>query len=321
MPSAIEAKRYLRFPAARPPLPRWRRVARNLAGIALAGPAMVAGSVLGTPGMDRRRRCVALGLRALGGGHARTAFDLIANPMDSFRYFELDFALDAVRGRTIATYLDVSSPRLVPLMILDDRPALVGDLINPIADDLADTRAMAETLGLAPRARLRPVLLEDGGFAPGSYDLVTCISVLEHIPDDAAAIRQMWDVLRPGGTLVVTVPCAREACEEYTDLDEYRLFEGKDGMVFWQRYYDEAVLAERLWSVTGRPDRMTVFGEVAPGAYDRNVTQKRTDPAYPYWREPIMMGREFRRYPGLGDLPGMGVVGMRFTKPLEGAHG
>jgi SAM-dependent methyltransferase len=38
------------------------------------------------------------------------------------------------------------------------------------------------------------------------FDTVTIIDVLEHIEDDRAQIRQIYNVLRPGGQLVVLVP-------------------------------------------------------------------------------------------------------------------
>jgi SAM-dependent methyltransferase len=40
----------------------------------------------------------------------------------------------------------------------------------------------------------------------GGYDLVTCLSVLEHIPDHAAAVRTMLALLAPGGHLVLSFP-------------------------------------------------------------------------------------------------------------------
>jgi SAM-dependent methyltransferase len=43
-------------------------------------------------------------------------------------------------------------------------------------------------------------------FATGRFDLVLCSHVLEHIPDDAAAIAEIARVLRPGGRAVVMVP-------------------------------------------------------------------------------------------------------------------
>lgn len=38
------------------------------------------------------------------------------------------------------------------------------------------------------------------------WDLVLCSHILEHIPDDHAAMREMFRILRPGGLLLVIVP-------------------------------------------------------------------------------------------------------------------
>jgi SAM-dependent methyltransferase len=43
-------------------------------------------------------------------------------------------------------------------------------------------------------------------FADGEFDRVVAAEVLEHIPDDTTAIAELARVLRPGGTLAVTVP-------------------------------------------------------------------------------------------------------------------
>ncbi len=40
-----------------------------------------------------------------------------------------------------------------------------------------------------------------------SLDLVVAFDVLEHIPDDAAAARELLRVLRPGGEALIAVPC------------------------------------------------------------------------------------------------------------------
>lgn len=49
----------------------------------------------------------------------------------------------------------------------------------------------------------------DGGptpFAVEEFDIVVVIDFLEHIPGDAAFIRELFRILRPGGTLILNVP-------------------------------------------------------------------------------------------------------------------
>ena len=42
--------------------------------------------------------------------------------------------------------------------------------------------------------------------ADASYDVVMAHHVLEHIPDDRRAMREMFRILRPGGLAILTVP-------------------------------------------------------------------------------------------------------------------
>jgi len=41
-----------------------------------------------------------------------------------------------------------------------------------------------------------------------SYDWVTAIEVLEHLPDPGNALKQLWKLLKPGGGLFLTTPNA-----------------------------------------------------------------------------------------------------------------
>ena len=43
-------------------------------------------------------------------------------------------------------------------------------------------------------------------FADGEFDRIVAAEVLEHIPADIQAIQELVRVLRPGGTMAVTVP-------------------------------------------------------------------------------------------------------------------
>ena len=43
-------------------------------------------------------------------------------------------------------------------------------------------------------------------FADASADIVTALDVIEHIEDDRRAVAEMLRILKPGGTMVITVP-------------------------------------------------------------------------------------------------------------------
>ena len=48
--------------------------------------------------------------------------------------------------------------------------------------------------------------VEDMPFPDNTFDVVTCLDVIEHTPDDRASLRELYRVTKPGGALVVTVP-------------------------------------------------------------------------------------------------------------------
>jgi SAM-dependent methyltransferase len=58
-------------------------------------------------------------------------------------------------------------------------------------------------------------------FADGSFDRIIASEVLEHIPDDEQAMTELARVLRPGGTMAVTVPRAGPELVNWALSDEY----------------------------------------------------------------------------------------------------
>jgi glycosyltransferase involved in cell wall biosynthesis len=50
-----------------------------------------------------------------------------------------------------------------------------------------------------------------------SFDTVVCLNVVEHVQDDVGALRNVWNVLEPGGRAIVLVPCGPNL---YGSLDE-----------------------------------------------------------------------------------------------------
>jgi SAM-dependent methyltransferase len=85
-------------------------------------------------------------------------------------------------------------------------------------------------------------------FPDGTFDRVIASEILEHIPDDVAAMSELARVLRPGGTMAVTVPrCGPEAIN-WALSDEYHDTPG--GHV---RIYRRSTLERRLRSTGLQP--------------------------------------------------------------------
>lgn len=62
------------------------------------------------------------------------------------------------------------------------------------------------TEGYAYADNVRNMDVTDLPFAADHFDLVICNHVLEHVPDDARAMREILRVLKPGGHAVLQVP-------------------------------------------------------------------------------------------------------------------
>ena len=78
-------------------------------------------------------------------------------------------------------------------------------------------------------------------FADATFDRVIAAEVLEHIPADTGAMAELARVLRPGGTMAVTVPRWFPELVNWALSDQYHSVEG--GHV---RIYRRSTLVERL---------------------------------------------------------------------------
>jgi glycosyltransferase involved in cell wall biosynthesis len=86
------------------------------------------------------------------------------------------------------------------------------------------------------------------------FDTLMCVNVLEHTVDDVAALRRAYDLVGPGGKIIVYVPAGRS------------LFGPLDQGVGHQRRYDENELVEKLGSAGFVVDDVSfqnVMGKVA----------------------------------------------------------
>lgn len=293
----------------------------RLKGILLSPLYLVMTHIAGAPGIGFHLRCIATGTSLLLTRRAtlKTCYHLLFSPMDSTRYFEFHEVWKSVTGFAFTRYLDVSSPRLMPLFLLKSARVATAELINPDPSDLRETEQLANALGLKSRCRFFKGILDNAGFTPSSFDLITCLSVLEHIPEDKAVLKTMWSLLRPGGKLILTLPCRAQPLEQYISHNQYGVLNpGDDGYTFWQHYYDRERLESSIYSVTGMPARIAVYGEKKCGLFFRNASMKRLlGSLYPFWREPYMMATEYQSFPSVDKLPGEGVVMLEFIKPGE----
>jgi ubiquinone/menaquinone biosynthesis C-methylase UbiE len=100
--------------------------------------------------------------------------------------------LDVATGTGRLPYFLLSEPefdgRVVGLDASAGMLAQAGRKLAPFGERAALVRQMAEALP----------------FADATFAAVTCLEALEFLPDDAAALREMARVLRPGGVLLVT---------------------------------------------------------------------------------------------------------------------
>ncbi len=103
--------------------------------------------------------------------------------------------------------------------------------------------------------------LLDIDYPDAHFDFVLCNHVLEHIPDDGKAMTEMYRVLRPGGTLLVTVPIneSLEQTYENPDVTDARQREEHFGQWDHVRYYGMDI-ADRLRAV-GFAVSMERYGE------------------------------------------------------------
>ncbi len=274
---------------------------------------------LGTPGIGIQIRCSFLGIslfisRKLS---LKECHRLICIPLDSTRYFEFNETLKRINKIQFSSYLDISSPRILPLILIKKNKNIFAHLINPDQKDLEQTKQLYNAIGLESRCYFDNNTIEKISITNGKqFDLITCISVLEHIPEDKKAFEMMWSLLSLGGSLILTLPCMAHPQEQYINRSEYGVLNpGHDGYTFWQRYYDPQRIESIIYNIAGKPINSVVFGEKEAGLFFKNANLKRSSGIlYPFWKESYMMGKEYQLFKSISQLPGEGVILLEFRK-------
>ena len=112
--------------------------------------------------------------------------------------------------------------------------------------------------------------LEELPWDADTFDLITCLDVIEHTPDDRVTLTELERVTRPGGWLLVTVP-AYQALWSQHDEDNHHFRR-------YSRRMLHAAAQESGWTVR----RLTSFNSLllAPAAAVRVAQRWRTTTDY-----------------------------------------
>ncbi len=109
---------------------------------------------------------------------------------------------------TVGTVLDVGSGighwSALVASVLAPRAKVIGVERDLRSVERAQQRACEH--GLADRLQFLVGVAQELPFEDGTFDLVTCQTLLIHVPDVAAVIGEMRRVTRPGGLIIVAEP-------------------------------------------------------------------------------------------------------------------
>jgi SAM-dependent methyltransferase len=143
---------------------------------------------------------------------------------------------------------------------LVDYGSVSGIELNP------DAAAVARRRGPAPDGfDVHVGRLEDLPFEDATFDLITCLDVIEHTPDDRATLLSLRRVCKPGGWLLVTVPAYQALWSRHDEANHHF------------RRYNRRMLRTVGLTAGWQVERLTSFNSVllAPAAAVRLAQRRR----------------------------------------------
>jgi SAM-dependent methyltransferase len=107
--------------------------------------------------------------------------------------------------------------------------------------------------------------LEELPYDDAAFDLITCLDVIEHVPDDVTALVELRRVARPGGWLLVTVPAYQALWSHHDEANHH------------YRRYSRASLRGAAHSAGWQIERVSSFNSLllAPAAAVRLAQRRR----------------------------------------------
>jgi 2-polyprenyl-3-methyl-5-hydroxy-6-metoxy-1,4-benzoquinol methylase len=155
---------------------------------------------------------------------------------------------------------------------------------------------LRRTFAGTPNVEIQPLDLAElgrNGFRPRSFDTIVCANVLEHVADDAAALRAMHGVLEPGGRVILIVPAL------------HQLYGAIDRAIGHHRRYTRAELTAKLGHAGFAVDEARYFNVLGVAGWFVNarLLKRRTVPGVQArvndWLVPLLRAEQ-RFHPPFG---------------------
>ncbi len=123
----------------------------------------------------------------------------------------------------------------------------------------------AEVARARGQGEVRVGRLQELPWVDGTFELIVCLDVIEHTPDDRATLRELRRVCAPGGWLLLTVPAYQALWSAHDEANHHF------------RRYERATLRAAAADAGWRLQRMTSFNSLllAPAAAVRIAQRHR----------------------------------------------
>ena len=253
----------------------------------------------------------------------RLAFSLIRTPETARRQFSMlpatlyldsDFALKSLRAQArTGSYLDVSSPWVFPLYILTTFKPDRALLLNTNGA----TRNLLKHVTSRTERNGTEVQVKELGNLSGlsaSFDTITCLARLSPEEKERELLREMWQALNPGGTLVLSVACTGAERRIDRDIDEPA---DPNSLHSPAARYDSELLKSCVLDVLGEPRSYAIYGEDDVARRTKLASAMSAPPRSSSWRESVAVGNYWRRWSSISQVRGPGILAMKFIKPAN----
>jgi SAM-dependent methyltransferase len=153
--------------------------------------------------------------------------------------------------------------------------------------------------------------LEHFSGLPESFDTITCLARLSAEEKERELLRNLWQALNPGGTLILSLACTGGENRANRDIDRPggRRSPGSRALP-----YNSELLKSHVLELLGEPKGYTIYGEDAAARSLDPASTMPVEPRISLWRESAAVGRYWRRYSSMSQVRGRGIVAMRFVK-------